>query len=423
MPSPPVVGKKTNGYEIIKHLNTGAMANAYAARNPEGQKVFLKWYKSPTIRVSWFEGWVKYLEELNRRVSEPSLKRFCVRHVDSFFCERAFHQVYEFVEGGHDLETILGQVRSNPSSMEWNKRTILAKVMMAGIHQLHDHKIAHCDLKPPNLQLLKDSSIEAGYQLKLIDMDFSVLSDRKAPWHGSAAYVGTPGYFSPEHLRGEVPGRESDVFTCGIILYELLAGGHPFPADTDLEYFEKVKAYKVSPPVLIGELDSSDATKALAMTIHRCLSPNASERPTAREVNLALNGRIGVPSPKKTEGTPLTKKPLSPPTPPKITKLEAKAISLTNRTGQSLAFNITTSLGIHLLRQLGEDAKYADAHQFTLERRGFEWWLTPQSGTVNYTFLNGNPVLIPVKLGDADLIELGSRTSGKRGMSLTVSIS
>ena len=145
MPSPPVVGKKTNGYEITKHLNTGAMANAYAARNAEGQKVFLKWYKSPTRRVSWFDAWVEYLKELNQRVSEPRLRRFCVRHLDSFFCDRAFHQVYEFVEGGHDLETILGKIRANPASMEWKKRTILAKVMLAGIHQLHEHKIAHCD--------------------------------------------------------------------------------------------------------------------------------------------------------------------------------------------------------------------------------------------------------------------------------------
>jgi len=71
---------------------------------------------------------------------------------------------------------------------------------------------------------------------------------------------------------------------------------------------------------------------------------------------------------------------------------------------------------------LGEDAKYADEHQFTLERRGFEWWLAPQGATKNYTLLNGNPVLISVKLVDADRIELGGRTSGKKVMPLTVNI-
>ena len=95
----------------------------------------------------------------------------------------------------------------------------------------------HADLKPANAYLIEDPTIGSGYQLKLIDMDFSLLADRRAPWHGYQGYVGTDNYRSPEHLtRGAVPGLASDVFTCGLMLYELLAGEHPYWRDDQAEY-------------------------------------------------------------------------------------------------------------------------------------------------------------------------------------------
>ena len=57
-----------------------------------------------------------------------------------------------------------------------------------------------CTDCPANALLIKDPSLSAGYELKLIDMDFSLLADRKAPWHGYQAYIGTDNYRSPEHL-------------------------------------------------------------------------------------------------------------------------------------------------------------------------------------------------------------------------------
>ena len=76
---------------------------------------------------------------------------------------------------------------------------------MAGIAALHESKIVHADLKPANALLIKDPSLSAGYELKLIDMDFSLLADRKAPWHGYQSYIGTDNYRSPEHItRGAI---------------------------------------------------------------------------------------------------------------------------------------------------------------------------------------------------------------------------
>jgi hypothetical protein len=59
-----------------------------------------------------------------------------------------------------------------------------ANVNVAGIQALHQSNIAHAYLKPANVYLIRDPTIKAGYQLKLIDMDFSLLTDHRAPWHG-----------------------------------------------------------------------------------------------------------------------------------------------------------------------------------------------------------------------------------------------
>ena len=119
-----------------------------------------------------------------------------------------------------------------------------AKVLTAGVAALHESSVVHADLKPANAYLVEDSSIGSGYQLKLIDMDFSLLADRRAPWHGFQGYVGSDNYRSPEHLtRGGVPEPASDVFTCGLMLYELLAGEHPYWRDDQAEYGALVKAY------------------------------------------------------------------------------------------------------------------------------------------------------------------------------------
>ena len=64
-----------------------------------------------------------------------------------------------------------------------------------------------------------------------------MLTDEQAPWHGHQGYVGSDNYRSPEHFTaGAVPGAASDVFTCGLILYQLLAGQHPYWSEDQGEY-------------------------------------------------------------------------------------------------------------------------------------------------------------------------------------------
>src|SRR5215207_4401261 len=131
-------------------------------------------------------------------------------------------------------------------------------------------------------------------------MDFSVLADQRAPWHGHQGYVGSDNYRSPEHLtRRAMPGLASDVFTCGLILHELLAGVHPYWRDDQAEYAALVRAYAAKPPLLLGVMPEPATNAEVAAALHRSLSPNAADRPTAAELRAVLSGR----GPKR-EGVP-----------------------------------------------------------------------------------------------------------------------
>jgi serine/threonine protein kinase len=256
------VGDTIRGYRVTKVFGPGAMAISYAAATPDGsRRIFLKQYKSPAPTVVWYGAFVDYQQELAARLRGGKASHYAVRLIDAFEEEwggPCYFQAIELVENGGDLQHILDEERAahertgqwplrDPAV--WARHVTWAKVLVAGIAALHESRIAHADLKPPNAFLIEDATIGSGYQLKLIDMDFSVLVDRRAPWHGYQGYVGSDNYRSPEHMtRGAVPGLASDVFTCGLMLHELLAGAHPYWRDDQAEYAALVRAHAAPPP-------------------------------------------------------------------------------------------------------------------------------------------------------------------------------
>src|SRR5687768_1841467 len=298
------VGDSIRGYRVTKIFGPGMMAISYAADGPDGAKVFLKQYKSPSPAVIWYPQFVEYQQELSRRVRDGKAARYAVRLVDAFeetWGGRTYFAAFELVANARDLEHVLEEERETHRRTKvaptrdpavWARHVTWAKVFMAGIAALHESKIVHADLKPANALLIKDPSLSAGYELKLIDMDFSLLADRKAPWHGYQAYIGTDNYRSPEHMtRGAIPSAASDIFTSGLILYELLVGVHPYWQEDQAEYAKRVRAYDIKPPALLGVMPPPADNAEVSAILHRCLSPDPAARPTAPEIRAALSGR------------------------------------------------------------------------------------------------------------------------------------
>lgn len=442
------VGDSIRGYRVTKIFGPGMMAISYAAEGPGGVKVFLKQYKSPSPAVIWYPHFVEYQQELSRRVRDGKASRYAVRLVDAFeetWGGRTYFAAFELVAHARDLEHMLEEEREIHRRTKaapardpavWARHVTWAKVFMAGIAALHESKIVHADLKPANALLIKDPSLSAGYELKLIDMDFSLLADRKAPWHGYQAYIGTDNYRSPEHMtRGSIPSIASDIFTSGLILYELLVGVHPYWQEDQAEYARRVRAHDIKPSALQGLMPPPGDNAEVSDILHRCLSPDPNARPTAPEVRAALSGRapktVAVPASAGARTVTATRpptggaggtRPARSPAPAAVAaaKLTSNRIQLVTADGQSLPIGIRTVIGKAILRRFGADAEFWDDRQCVVERRADgQWIVTPAPGTVNETLLNGEPLTTLRPLSDGDVLAAGRSAKGISKLPLT----
>jgi serine/threonine protein kinase len=435
------VGDIIRGYRVIKVFGPGMMAISYGAQAPGGQKVFLKQYKSPAPTVVWYKPFVVYQKELSDRVKNGPAAHFAVNQVDAFeepWGGRCYFQAYEFVENGADLQHMLDEERDHHERTRsaatadpsvWARHVTWAKVFISGIAALHESKIVHADLKPANAYLIRDPTIGAGYQLKLIDMDFSLLADRRAPWHGFQAYIGTDNYRSPEHLtRGAVPGLPSDVFTCGLMPYELLAGYHPYWQEDQAEYARLVRAYAAKPPALLQLMPGPATNAEVSAALHRCLSPDPAARPTATELRAILSGRNrkaepAAPAMHRTAPRPMAARtaPGSIPAAPRREPIASERLELLAPDGRSLRIAVRTELGKALVRQFGPDGEFWDYRQCLIDRNATgRWIVAPIAGTTNETVLNGEAITGPRELTQGDSIAVGRQAKGIIKLPLTV---
>ena len=429
MPIIPESGDRVRGavhsYTLVKLLNKGASANAFSATDENGERVFLKAYTSPTTFKPWYDGYLRYAIELNARLgADPVLAQQTVRATDIFSATYEhdgkptrnpnIFQVFPFITGNRNLGDVIDGGGKRATGAE---RLAMAAIFAGALARLHAAKVVHADLKPANVQMARiRSGGGLAFRPLLVDMDFSVLADRRAPWHGdtSAGYVGTPGYFSPEHLRGEVPTTASDAFTAAIIIWQLLAGRHPFASALDDgaepgDYRERVLAgrsdFGSSAPKFVGGVAAPDSLRRLLMA---ALSPDPAKRPTATDLHAALlEARRGGEPPRHPSPVPrhpsLAARSSSVATPSSRLVLTGSAGSFS--TGGRFAVTRTT-----LRRMVGDDARYAgDAPQFMVERDGKGGWLVlpPPEPPRNPTFHNGVPLTEPVLLATGDTISIG----------------
>jgi len=437
-------GVVINGYRVEKILNMGAFANAYITTKG-GTKYFLKEYKSPKPTVPWYRQYVAYQDELKRRIdTTPNLRNYVGRLIEFFEAtepprnsphSKRYYQIHEFVEGGMDLAKVIEQFRRGSSAFSWDQRLIFARVFMAAVNQLHEQKIVHSDLKPENLFVVPDMS-EARYRVKVIDMDFSVLEDQTAPWHGQGmGYVQTPGWGSPEHCRGQVPERSSDIFTCALILHDLLGHGNPIGSLGPEEYHDKATRGGIPGIAFQGHVPDIHR-ESLTKVISRALSPRSHERPSARELQQALIWPTTIALPPAPPGSdrrapppPAPPAPPVPPAPPTTHPARpGTATKLTLReAGGELRIEMTSNLLLN--RSLIEKSKGRDSGvwdngtQLTLERRPDGWYaVPPASPPTNETLLNGKAVKGATLLKSGDILAIGREAKNVIRSPLTISI-
>jgi len=150
----------------------------------------------------------------------------------------------------------------------------------------HACGITHRDIKPSNIMLYQDDG--GTERLKLLDFGLAFIEDRKVKPRltGNGQVVGTVLYMAPEQCRGQVVGPPADIYSLGVVLYQMLTGRLPFPGKTPGDV---MGGHVERPPPPIGKLElRHEVPPQLAELAHWALEKNPAARPTAMQFRQAL---------------------------------------------------------------------------------------------------------------------------------------
>jgi len=180
--------------------------------------------------------------------------------------------------------------RMERTNLSTRKAIEIARQIVGGLVAAHARSIVHRDLKPENVFLTREGLVKIlDFGLaKQEPLPFSHDSETAAPTLGHSqpgTIMGTLDYMSPEQVRGRPVDQRTDVFSLGVILYELLSGEKPHPGESSADIIGAI--LKVEPRDLSEIADS--ATPSLCRVVNRCLEKNLEDRfQTARDLEFAL---------------------------------------------------------------------------------------------------------------------------------------
>jgi tRNA A-37 threonylcarbamoyl transferase component Bud32 len=223
-------------YDVQKLLGKGATGTVYHARDTfTGREVALKTLEPEVFRDPQF-GAVHRAQFLNEASLAGKLRHpHIIAILDAVVGEDSGHLAMELVTGG-DLSQYAKPDRLLPPS---DVLQIGFKCCGAMDYAYREQGIVHRDLKPANLMIVR------GTDIKIADFGAAFLKKTEP---AQAAAMGSPYYMAPEQLRGEEPTFKSDMYSLGVVLYELLTGRRPFVAD-DLEtLIERITQTEPAPP-------------------------------------------------------------------------------------------------------------------------------------------------------------------------------
>jgi eukaryotic-like serine/threonine-protein kinase len=257
-------------YEIVKMLGQGGMGAVYRAHDRELEReVALKVIRSDMAANPEILRRFKQELILARQITHKNV----IRIFDLGQADGIKFITMEYIEG-EDLQSVL---RRKKKLEPVEAATIMAQVCRA-LEAAHAEGVIHRDLKPQNIMLDK-----AG---RVYVMDFGIA--RSLVTKGmtqTGALIGTPDYMSPEQAKGQTLDVRSDLFTFGIIFYELLSGESPYEADTTMGKLWKRTSEPARP---LGELDNT-IPQPLVDIVTRCLEIDPAKRfASAQEIVQAI---------------------------------------------------------------------------------------------------------------------------------------
>jgi serine/threonine protein kinase/Tfp pilus assembly protein PilF len=278
-------------YQIIEELGQGGMGKVYKALDKEiNAKVALKLIKpeisSDHKTIERFRNELKIARDITH-------KNVC-RMYDLNKEEGSYFITMEYVSG-EELKSFIKRSRQ----LAMRTAITIAEQVCEGLSEAHRTGVVHRDLKPSNIMIDREGNVRI--------MDFGIARSLKTKSiTGEGVMIGTPEYMSPEQVEGKEIDQRSDIYSLGIILYEMVTGRVPFEGDTPFSLGMKHKSEIPQDPRKLNALIPDD----LSYVIMRCLEKEREKRyESASELHTELE-RIekGIPT---TEKIVPKKKPLT----------------------------------------------------------------------------------------------------------------
>lgn len=225
------IGKKLEGrYEILELTGFGGMAMVFKAYDIVDEKnVAIKILKDEYLANDDFKRRFRNESKAIALLSHPSI----VKVLDVNFDDNIQYIVMEYIDG-----ITLKEYIEQQGAVKWKEAVHFTVQILRALQHAHDNGIVHRDVKPQNVMLLEDGTIKV--------MDFGIA--RFARENGktlSDKAIGSVHYISPEQAKGDVTDEKTDIYSVGVIMYEMLTGKVPFDGDTPVSI--AIKQMQIDP--------------------------------------------------------------------------------------------------------------------------------------------------------------------------------
>ena len=212
------IGKRLDGrYEIHELIGVGGMANVYRCNDTvDDREVAIKILKDEYLNNEEFIRRFKNESKAIAMLSHPNI----VKVYDVSFGDMIQYIVMEYIDGITLKEYIESQ-----GIIEWKDAIHLTTQVLKALQHAHESGIVHRDIKPQNIMLLQDGTI------KVTDFGIARFSDKATRTMTDQA-IGSVHYIAPEQARGSVTDGKTDIYSVGVMLYEMLTGRLPFDGDS-----------------------------------------------------------------------------------------------------------------------------------------------------------------------------------------------
>ncbi|MDX1585396.1 MAG: protein kinase [Balneolaceae bacterium] len=249
-----MVGENISHYKILKKLGEGGMGVVYKARDTNlDRDVALKFLPPGSTPKEKDKHRFRQEARAAARLNHPNI---CGIHSINEYEGRQFIEM-EFIEG----KTLRG-IMNESEGLEPEQVRKYAREIAEALSAAHRENIIHRDIKPENIMVDKDDRI------KVMDFGLAKLKGTQN-YTKSGSTVGTVTYMSPEQMQSEEIDSRSDIFSFGVMLYEMLTGIHPFQAEYQQALMFKILNEDPDPPSSIHEEVPADLEKIATRCLHK----------------------------------------------------------------------------------------------------------------------------------------------------------